>query len=117
MRYVITGGAGYIGSRLVDHLLRRDDTERIVVCDVRPPVASDAKVDFERLGLVVVDEQHAHQAALPSELSAVFEGSMIRSSIRHVSPMIRSYSCFMKVRSRPLASANRAALCCTTPIR
>src|SRR4051812_6998748 len=49
MRYVITGGSGYIGSRLVDHLLRRDDTERIVVCDVKPPAASDPKVEFERL--------------------------------------------------------------------
>jgi UDP-glucose 4-epimerase len=49
MRYVITGGSGYIGSRLVDHLLRRDDTERIVVCDVRPPAASGPKVEFERL--------------------------------------------------------------------
>ncbi len=33
MRYLITGGAGYIGSRLVDFLSRRDDTETIVVCD------------------------------------------------------------------------------------
>jgi nucleoside-diphosphate-sugar epimerase len=31
MRYVITGGAGYIGSRLVYHLTRREDTEGIVV--------------------------------------------------------------------------------------
>ena len=34
MRYVITGGSGYIGSRLVDLLARRDDTEKIVICDV-----------------------------------------------------------------------------------
>jgi UDP-glucose 4-epimerase len=49
MRYVITGGSGYIGSRLVDHLSKREDTEQIVVCDVRPPAASDPRVEFERL--------------------------------------------------------------------
>jgi UDP-glucose 4-epimerase len=37
MRYVITGGSGYIGSRLVDMLSRRDDTESIVICDLAPP--------------------------------------------------------------------------------
>jgi uncharacterized protein YbjT (DUF2867 family) len=37
MRYLVTGGSGYIGSRLVQRLLERDDTERIVVADVRPP--------------------------------------------------------------------------------
>ena len=37
MRYVITGGSGYIGSRLVERLSEREDTERIVICDVRPP--------------------------------------------------------------------------------
>ena len=37
MRYVITGGSGYIGSRLVDLLSRREDTERIVICDLAPP--------------------------------------------------------------------------------
>jgi nucleoside-diphosphate-sugar epimerase len=30
MRYVIMGGSGYIGSRLVELLSRRDDTESIV---------------------------------------------------------------------------------------
>jgi UDP-glucose 4-epimerase len=37
MRYLITGGAGYIGTRLVDLLSRRVETERIVICDVAPP--------------------------------------------------------------------------------
>ena len=34
MRYLITGGSGYIGTRLVDRLSRREDTESIVICDV-----------------------------------------------------------------------------------
>jgi UDP-glucose 4-epimerase len=49
MRYLITGGSGYIGSRLVDHLAKREDTERIVICDVQPPKDARPKVEFERL--------------------------------------------------------------------
>lgn len=39
MRYLITGGSGFIGSRLVAHLASRDETEKIVIADVRPPAA------------------------------------------------------------------------------
>src|SRR5919106_4738825 len=49
MRYVITGGSGYIGSRLVDLLSRRGDTERIVICDAAPPRDYKPKSQFERL--------------------------------------------------------------------
>src|SRR5918994_3333426 len=49
MRYVITGGSGYIGSRLVDLLARREDTERIVICDLAPPAAYRPKTSFERV--------------------------------------------------------------------
>jgi UDP-glucose 4-epimerase len=49
MRYVITGGSGYIGSRLVDMLSRREDTDRIVICDVAPPRGGyHPKTEFER---------------------------------------------------------------------
>jgi UDP-glucose 4-epimerase len=49
MRYVITGGSGYIGSRLVDLLERRDDTEKIVVCDLAPPKGYRPHTEFERV--------------------------------------------------------------------
>jgi UDP-glucose 4-epimerase len=49
MRYVITGGSGYIGTRLVDLLSRREDTERIVICDVVPPRGYKPKTQYERL--------------------------------------------------------------------
>jgi UDP-glucose 4-epimerase len=49
MRYVITGGSGYIGSRLVDLLERRDDTEKIVICDLAPPKAYRPRTEFERV--------------------------------------------------------------------
>ena len=48
MRYVITGGSGYIGSRLVEFLLRRPDTEAIVLADVRPPRFPHPRVRFAR---------------------------------------------------------------------
>src|ERR687891_234481 len=49
MRYVITGGSGYIGSRLVDLLSRREDTERIVICALAPPAVYRPKTEFERV--------------------------------------------------------------------
>ena len=49
MRYLITGGSGYIGSRLVERLARREGVERILICDIRPPRAFRPKVEFEQL--------------------------------------------------------------------
>ncbi|HEX8075310.1 MAG TPA: NAD-dependent epimerase/dehydratase family protein [Thermoleophilaceae bacterium] len=49
MRYVVTGGSGYIGSRLIERLVERDETERVVVADIRAPRAFRPKVEFERL--------------------------------------------------------------------
>jgi UDP-glucose 4-epimerase len=63
MRYLITGGAGYIGSRLVDLLSRREDTEQIVICDLAPPAAYRPKTQFER---VDVRDREAVRRALRS---------------------------------------------------
>ena len=49
MRYLITGGSGYIGGRLVDHLSRRDDTKRIVIADVKHPGPYKPKTEFRQL--------------------------------------------------------------------
>jgi UDP-glucose 4-epimerase len=49
MRYLITGGSGYIGSRLVDLLGRRDDTEKMVICDVVPPKGYRPNTEYERI--------------------------------------------------------------------
>ena len=48
MRYLITGGSGYIGSRLTEILAPRDDVERIIDLDVRPPARPQAKATFVR---------------------------------------------------------------------
>ena len=36
MKYLITGGSGYIGGRLIELLTQREDTE-VVNLDVKPP--------------------------------------------------------------------------------
>jgi UDP-glucose 4-epimerase len=46
MRYLITGGSGYIGTRLTELLAERDETERIVNVDVRPPERTLPKTSF-----------------------------------------------------------------------
>jgi UDP-glucose 4-epimerase len=48
MRYLITGGSGYIGTRLTELLSEREDTERIVNLDVRGPVARPPKASYMR---------------------------------------------------------------------
>ena len=48
MRYLITGGSGYIGTRLTEVLAEREETERIVNLDVRPPTGSLPKAAFVR---------------------------------------------------------------------
>jgi UDP-glucose 4-epimerase len=49
MRYLVTGGSGYIGSRLVERLSQREDTERILICDVRPPRSHRPGVQYVEL--------------------------------------------------------------------
>jgi UDP-glucose 4-epimerase len=48
VRYLITGGSGYIGSRLTEILALRDETERIIDLDIRPPDTPQAKTTFVR---------------------------------------------------------------------
>jgi UDP-glucose 4-epimerase len=49
VRYVVTGGSGYIGSRLIERLVEREDTERVVIADIRLPRAFRPKVEFAQL--------------------------------------------------------------------
>jgi UDP-glucose 4-epimerase len=49
MKYVITGGSGYIGSRLVELLAAREDTERIVITDIKAPPVPWPKTTYVEL--------------------------------------------------------------------
>src|SRR3954469_21806256 len=64
MRYLITGGSGYIGSRLVERLSGLPETERILICDVRPPRVFRPRVSFVQLD---VRDAGAVRAAIESE--------------------------------------------------
>jgi UDP-glucose 4-epimerase len=46
VRYLITGGSGYIGNRLAEVLGARDETEKIVNVDVKPPPGTPPKTEF-----------------------------------------------------------------------
>jgi UDP-glucose 4-epimerase len=64
VRYLITGGSGYIGSRLVSHLSGRDTIEAIVVADVRAPRDFRPKTQFRQLD---VRDKVGVQALLEAE--------------------------------------------------
>jgi UDP-glucose 4-epimerase len=46
VKYLITGGSGYIGSRLVELLAARGDTERILITDLRAPAVPWPKTAY-----------------------------------------------------------------------
>jgi UDP-glucose 4-epimerase len=48
VRYLVTGGSGYIGSRLTEILAESDETDRIVNLDVRAPARPHDKTEFVR---------------------------------------------------------------------
>ncbi len=49
MRFLITGGSGYIGSRLVERLGALESTEGVVIADVRPPRSFRPKTEWAEL--------------------------------------------------------------------
>lgn len=46
MRVVVTGGSGYLGSRLIDAIGARPDVDEVINVDVRAPGVASAKVRF-----------------------------------------------------------------------
>jgi UDP-glucose 4-epimerase len=60
VRYLITGGSGYIGSRLVERLAGAED---ILICDVRPPRVFRPRVEYRELD---VRDPDAVRAAVAS---------------------------------------------------
>ena len=46
VRYLITGGSGYLGGRTIDVLSQREETELIVIVDVNPPRKQWPKTQF-----------------------------------------------------------------------
>jgi UDP-glucose 4-epimerase len=85
VRYLITGGSGYIGSRLVDHLSGREGTDAIVVADVNPPAAFRPKSSFRRLD--VRDRQAAGAALMAERPDAVVHLAFLLNPIHDEAAM------------------------------
>jgi UDP-glucose 4-epimerase len=68
MKYLITGGSGYIGSRLLELLTARDDTERVVVCDVRAPAVPWPKTTYIEMDIRDPSMQGLLEAEEPDAL-------------------------------------------------
>lgn len=49
LRYLITGGSGFIGSQLVEQFAALKNTERVVNADIRPPRFQPAKTTFRQI--------------------------------------------------------------------
>src|SRR4030067_1995682 len=46
--YIITGGSGFIGTHLVESLLKQDDIEKIYILDLNPPKIKDTIIEFHK---------------------------------------------------------------------
>ena len=68
MKYVITGGSGYIGSRLIELLCRREDTERIMITDVRPPAVPWPRTKYVEMDVRDRSLRHLLDAEEPDAL-------------------------------------------------
>ncbi|HEX3563403.1 MAG TPA: NAD-dependent epimerase/dehydratase family protein [Solirubrobacterales bacterium] len=80
MRYLITGGSGYIGSRLVEILAPRQETERIVNVDVRPPARPNDAAEFVRGD--VRDSRALRELLEREEIDALVHLAFILNPIR-----------------------------------
>jgi len=67
MKYLITGGSGYIGGRLIDMLVERGDTE-VVNLDLRPPAVPRPRTRFVRMDVRDRGMQALFEAERPDVL-------------------------------------------------
>ena len=80
MRYLITGGSGYIGGRLTDELSGRDETEKIVDVDLRPPPRSWPKTEFVKAD--IRDRRKMRELLERNEIGALIHLAFVFNPIR-----------------------------------
>src|SRR2546430_13997155 len=80
VRYLITGGSGYIGGRLTDELSGREETEKIVDVDLRPPPRSWPKTEFVKAD--IRDRRKMHELLEGHEIDAVLHFAFVLNPIR-----------------------------------
>ena len=80
VRYLITGGSGYIGGRLTDELSSRDETEKIVDVDLRPPPRSWPKHEFVKAD--IRDRKQMRDLLERHEIDALMHFAFVLNPIR-----------------------------------
>lgn len=85
VRYLITGGSGYIGGRLTDELSGREETEKIVDVDLRPPPRSWPKTEFVKAD--IRDRRKMQELLERYEIDALMHFAFILNPIRDEAEM------------------------------
>lgn len=80
MRYLITGGSGYIGGRLTEVLSAREETEKIIDVDVKAPPTAYPKTEFVKAD--VRDGNAIRQLLERHEVDALIHLAFILNPIR-----------------------------------
>ena len=80
MRYLITGGSGYIGGRLTDELSAREETEKIVDVDLRPPPRTWPKHEFVKAD--IRDRRKMQELLERHEIDALLHFAFVLNPIR-----------------------------------
>ena len=86
-RIAITGGAGYIGTRMIGRLEGEPAVERILAIDIRPlPKMYSSKVVYRRLDVTMplVDALREHDIDVLLHLAFILEPGHDRAAIRRV---------------------------------
>ena len=85
VRYLITGGSGYIGGRLTDELSGREETEKIVDVDLRPPPRSWPQHEFVKAD--IRDRKQMRDLLERHEIDALLHFAFVLNPIRDEAKM------------------------------
>ena len=85
MRYLITGGSGYIGGRLTDELSSREETEKIIDVDLRPPPRTWPKHEFVKAD--IRDRRKMQELLEKHEIDALLHFAFVLNPIRDEAKM------------------------------
>ena len=85
MRYLITGGSGYIGGRLTDELAGREETEKIVDVDLRPPPRTWPNHEFVKAD--IRDRRRMQELLEKHEIDALLHFAFVLNPIRNEARM------------------------------
>ena len=80
VRYLITGGSGYIGGRLTDELSTREETDKIVDVDLRPPPRSWPKHEFVKAD--IRDRTKMREVMERNEIDTLLHFAFVLNPIR-----------------------------------